>query len=382
MKPQLNWIRATALAAIVLAAIPMVGITQSKTKQKITALKSRLGGVHNQKVALNTKIRAKKVEVSAIYAQVQAADNRFDAAMMEVERGEKLLTEKKKEQAQIAVELGKAEGEMASTKTAASGRIREMYKSGEEDTVIALLASQDLNELAARKLVMERIAERDRDLFARLTRLRYRVKLRKTKQDQVVQEVRDLLSTKQARADELKDAKEAKEAVLRKLRSQQSQLVAAYEELDNESNRIANQIRRFQQQLQGGIPFNGRFVRPVNGSITSGFGSRYHPILHRRKMHTGIDFGASTGTPIRAAASGTVISVGYTGGYGNAVIISHGGGLSTLYGHCSRLYVRSGQQVSAGQLIAAVGSTGLSTGPHLHFEVRKNGTPVNPMGRL
>ncbi len=122
----------------------------------------------------------------------------------------------------------------------------------------------------------------------------------------------------------------------------------------------------------------GSFMRPVTGPITSNFGYRYHPILHRRRLHAGTDFGVHTGTPIHAADSGIVILSGHSGGYGNCIIIDHGHGLTTLYGHCSRLVVSEGQSVHKGDLIAFSGSTGLSTGPHLHWEVRRNGTPVHP----
>ena len=123
-------------------------------------------------------------------------------------------------------------------------------------------------------------------------------------------------------------------------------------------------------------------VYPCAGEITSSFGWRTHPILGYQRFHSGVDFGADYGTTIHAADSGTVIFSGWYGGYGNAVILDHGNGISSLYGHTSELYVSEGQTVQRGQSIAAVGSTGLSTGPHLHFEVRQDGDPVDPMAYL
>jgi len=120
------------------------------------------------------------------------------------------------------------------------------------------------------------------------------------------------------------------------------------------------------------------FRMPVHGRITSNFGRRVHPILRYARFHAGIDFGAPSGAPIMAAASGQVTSAGWQGGYGRAVKISHGGGIQTLYGHMSALAVSPGQQVRAGQVIGYVGSSGFSTGPHLHYELHRNGTPIDP----
>ena len=125
----------------------------------------------------------------------------------------------------------------------------------------------------------------------------------------------------------------------------------------------------------------GGFRSPVpNGRLTSPFGSRFHPILHYVRMHTGLDIGAPFGSQIVAASGGQVILAGWSGGYGRSVRIDHGGGIGTVYGHMSGLTVTQGQRVAPGQLIGYVGSTGLSTGPHLHFEVRRGGVPVNPAG--
>jgi murein DD-endopeptidase MepM/ murein hydrolase activator NlpD len=118
---------------------------------------------------------------------------------------------------------------------------------------------------------------------------------------------------------------------------------------------------------------------PVHGRLTSGFGERFHPILGYERFHAGVDLGAPLGTPIVAAADGRVVSAGWRGGYGRAVQIAHSGGLDTLYGHMSRIAAAPGEMVRRGEVIGYVGSSGLSTGPHLHFEVTKDGRPVNPL---
>lgn len=127
----------------------------------------------------------------------------------------------------------------------------------------------------------------------------------------------------------------------------------------------------------------GALLWPVKSHyITSPFGWRFHPILHRTLFHTGVDIAADTGEPIHVAADGVVIYAGWYGGYGNAVVVDHGGGLSTLYAHCSVIYVKKGESVAQGEVIAGVGMTGYATGPHLHFEVRVDGKPINPMSRF
>jgi murein DD-endopeptidase MepM/ murein hydrolase activator NlpD len=120
-------------------------------------------------------------------------------------------------------------------------------------------------------------------------------------------------------------------------------------------------------------------MAPVAGRVTSGFGMRYHPILHYTRFHSGLDFGAAWGSPIVAAADGQVIAAGWSGGYGREVEVAHGSGIITLYGHMSGIVASPGEAVRQGQVIGYVGSSGLSTGPHVHFEVRVNGRPVDPM---
>ncbi len=149
--------------------------------------------------------------------------------------------------------------------------------------------------------------------------------------------------------------------------------------LEADAARLERELARVQAQ-SGERP--GVLAWPVNGWLSSPFGYRVHPILGTRRLHTGIDLAAVSGSPISAAAAGVVVIAGRYGGYGNAVVIDHGGGLATLYAHQSRIVVSKGQSVAKGDLIGYVGCTGLCTGPHLHFETRENGSPVDPMKYL
>jgi murein DD-endopeptidase MepM/ murein hydrolase activator NlpD len=124
------------------------------------------------------------------------------------------------------------------------------------------------------------------------------------------------------------------------------------------------------------------FIWPVRGPITSPFGMRTDPVTGRYALHSGIDIGVDYGTPIRAAADGLIIYAGWYGGYGNLITIDNGDSYSTLYAHCSAMYVSINQRVERGQVIGAVGATGYATGPHLHFEIRKNGVPFDPLTKL
>ena len=171
--------------------------------------------------------------------------------------------------------------------------------------------------------------------------------------------------------------------LLRAVQAKKSEYLRQINQLQAESNEIAAALRR--RQSGGSVTPSGRGVvawplaSPV---VTSGFGYRVHPIYGDRRLHAGVDFRAATGTPVYSGAGGVVVFSGWKSGYGNTVVIDHGGRLATLYAHNSALAVASGATVTRGQRISSAGSTGNSTGPHLHFEVRVNGTPVDPMNYL
>lgn len=356
---------------------------QSKGKKSAKQLKSKLSTVNAAKGAIKKQIHQKQAAAGIVITSIVQLDNKLEKLEKSIEITAAKLQTGKQEQMRLGAELDKAMVKLDNKRQQARTRLKRMYIHGEDSPVLALVAAKDLGELAVRRSVMERIAAKDRELFDELKRLSTEVEVRKKRQDALVKEIADLAASQKQQNGELKVARKQKAQALNSLHQQANELRDQYAELDRESDRIANQLRALTAS-GGGYhgTFGGRFMKPANGPITSGFGYRFHPILKRSRLHAGVDIGAGYGATIRAAASGLVIYAGYRGGYGNAVIIDHGSGLSTLYGHCSRLFVSSGQTVKQGQSIGAVGSTGLSTGPHLHFEVRKNGTPVNPMGRL
>lgn len=170
--------------------------------------------------------------------------------------------------------------------------------------------------------------------------------------------------------------------VLADVRSKVREFEAQIAALKRESDAIGRFLRDRQRGQNPKPVGRGELARPVDAAMTSGFGPRRHPIFGTVRNHTGVDFGATAGTPIRAAADGVVALAGERGGYGNTVVVDHGGALATLYAHQSRIAVSPGAKVSRGQTVGYVGSTGYSTGPHLHFEVRIQGNPVDPMRYL
>ena len=202
--------------------------------------------------------------------------------------------------------------------------------------------------------------------------------------------MRRLRDDQEARVAKLSEIERRRAELLSEVQDQRTQVEQYVTELEGSTQELESKLHRTlikrQSRVRPTIPQKqrtwgtGRYVCPAEGPITSPYGYRIHPIYGTMRFHSGIDIGAYYGSSILAADSGVVIEAGWIGGYGNTVIIDHGGGYSTLYGHASQLYVHPGQLVQQGEPIAAVGSTGNSTGPHLHFEVRINGDPVDPLG--
>jgi murein DD-endopeptidase MepM/ murein hydrolase activator NlpD len=238
--------------------------------------------------------------------------------------------------------------------------------------------------LMDRQYQLKRVYSEDRKALIALKQAKAVIEAKKlqteTQKNQIAL-ITQQLATQKASAE---DRAQSESILVNRLKSDREALSAAEQQLAAESEKISKNI---QQKLAANIAFpgtifvpgSGQFILPADGPMTSPFGWRVHPILGTSRFHNGLDFGAEYGSLIKAADNGVVIAAEWSGGYGNAVIIDHGNGITTLYGHTSQMYVTVGQAVQKGQPIAAVGSTGFSTGPHLHFEVRRQGEPIDPM---
>lgn len=263
-------------------------------------------------------------------------------------------------------------------------RLRFLQRQQGSRGFAVLLQSQDLNDFIDRRYQLRRVYQSDRDFMERLKQQAAELNRRRRTVERQKNDV--ALLTQELLADKTEYEQQAnfQASLIGRLQKDQQALEEAEDQLARDSGNIANLIRQRLSDGRNRVVIRGTGVMslPSDGPLTSNFGYRQHPILRTRRFHAGIDFGAPYGSTIRAADDGVVIFAGWYGGYGRAIIIDHGGSTTTLYGHTSRVYVSEGQRVQRGQAIAAVGSTGFSTGPHLHFEVRKNGDPVNPLNFL
>jgi len=349
-------------------------------------LREKLHAVQNQREKIRTKLHATQRKVNAVSSDIDTVDARLETTEAQLEQTQKELEEDRDKQRELAVALRNSERRLAHDVVDVRHRLREMYMEGDAPTIGVILGSVTSGDIAGRAYLLDRVASADgraleayrrqRDILARQTR----------EAEVLVERINAAAEQAKTHEVELEAARNEKADILENLQQQQGELQELLDQFEHDETSIEAQIRAAQRPITGRnrapSRFTGRLMRPVNAPITSGFGMRFHPILHVMRIHAGIDFGAPRGTAIHAAAAGVVINAQYMRGFGNVVIIDHGGGIATVYGHCSRLLVSAGQKVAKGEHIADVGSTGLATGPHLHFEVHVHGKAVNPIGWL
>lgn len=353
----------------------------TKTKSE-GQLKRDLSKIRQEKAEIRRELKTTQKAVRVVAEDIEEVDQRIDRVEGELEETSYQLGRSRIEQKKVTEELEAATENMAKSKEQVRGRLKSIYMRGSSSPISVFVGTKDAGEVASRAYLMQAIAKKDRETFDEYTRLQELVTAKKKRADELVEEISRLAAFHRSKRNELKDARDEKGQYLGKLKEKEGDLKQALAQFAADERRIESQIAAFSRRTSSKLPpFVGKFSPPMNSSITSGFGSRFHPILKIRRLHAGVDFRGKTGDTIRAAADGEVIAAETMRGYGKVVIIAHGSGYSTVYAHCSRIDVRAGQRVTRGQAIAAVGSTGLATGPHLHFELRLNGKPINPVGR-
>lgn len=329
-------------------------------------------------IHLNAQKQATAADINQLMAQIQKAGDDLDATQNKIDAAEAKLLK-------TTAELEKAENARANRDELLKKRIRLMYTNGAVSYVDVLMSSTSFSDFVNRFQSLQSIMQQDKDVLEQTKSYKALVEDKKAQVEQELGSVKALYGEMATRKADLEAKEKDKEVLVASLTKQieetediSEEAEAALMEFGKKYSKLLEQKNALKNYYKGGklgVPLK------VDYRISSPFGYRTHPVSgEKNKLHTGIDMAAPSGTPVYAAESGVVIVAQSWSGYGNCIIINHGGGLWTLYGHLKPggILVKKGETVKRGEKIGLVGMTGTATGYHLHFEVRKDGTPVNP----
>lgn len=359
---------------------PVYAAKRSASKGQLTQrranIQQKIGEVQHELLLVKRREKLTRQQLFSVRTRVRAARGQLHVATQRL-----AVVQADLKHANIA--LGMAKQEYIGSREKSGKRLVAVYEQGSVGDIEFLVNSQNFGDLIERMQLANYLRDQDQQLLEDLKghkeTLAQRQRLVKSKTQEVaVWRNQVSVLNKRTEAEHYVVTKN-----LSKVREERELMEAEYAALMRESANITAMIRRMQQTPAGRKRYQRVYAGavgglPTNGRITSTFGYRVHPISHVRRMHTGVDIAAPIGSRVTASGGGEVIYAGWRGGYGNTVMIDHGHGKTTLYGHMSAILVHSGQVVSRGQQVGRVGSTGYSTGPHLHYEVRINGSPVSP----
>lgn len=398
-KPRRRWLTSLTAMALALLASCLLAVASAPAKsasEKLEAVEEKIGAAEEREGVLTSDITAMGDEISALEGQVAALRTQEAAAEEELSAKEAELGQAEDELQEALKRLEALRGRLKRALVNLRERLVAIYTYGvTSDLTAVILSSEDYGDMVARTQYFDAINESDSALAERVRSLRDEakklVRVRKVSK-LTIEKARDQIAAREQRLEATRATIESREGALLSARAERRQALNSVKGERDAHEEIAAGLRaEIAQEIAeatGGMalpagplpsPSAAGFIWPIEGTLTSGFGYRWG------RMHEGIDIAAAEGTPIRAAADGTVIlmqSEYESGGYGNYTCIDHGGGLSTCYAHQSSFATSVGAQVSQGDLIGYVGNTGHSYGAHLHFEVRINGAPTDPLGYL
>ena len=372
------------LAAMVLAVTTMPMICEDRSVYAET-VQEKIDKARKEKKAAQAAQNEAKGKLQDAMAQITKLDSEAEVIRAELSVIDSIISEADAKIAEKEAEIAEYEKQIAANDAEFCERLRAMDESNTAGYIDLLLNSQSISDFMARVETVREITEHDQGIINQMIALKDSVEASK---NEVVayrneqQEARNLVQEKQ-------NALDAKIAEKTNYMKALEKDVAKYEQMEKAAAQQEESLKRSVSagSSKGTVSSSGRIIynggvfcwpAPSYTYISSEFGYRIHPVYGTRKYHSGMDMAAPGGSPILAAANGTVRFAGWNGGYGYCIIIDHGNGIQTLYGHSSKLLVSQGQTVTRGQKIALVGTTGTSTGNHSHFEVLNNGTPTNP----
>lgn len=359
---------------------PLYAQSTDTLKQQLSQVKQQRQNAIKERDRLTNLQQEAQKRLTGLEQNLQTTDSQIQDSQMRIIQATQRLEE-------LQSDLAVSENSYKNRQQATKARLQFLQRSPLNQGWAVLLQSRNLNDFLSRRRQLKLVYQADQSMLAKLTQQANQIIKQKTEVESKKNEIILIQQQLLVQKADYQTQSDLQGQLIQRLNSDRLALDAAQSQLEKDSQAISVLI---QQKIAASlaakaasrkgsfISGTGIFAFPTDAPTSSPFGWRIHPILGYRRFHSGIDFAAGYGSTIRAADSGTVIFAGWYGGYGNAVIISHGKGITTLYAHSSQLYVSEGQTVQRGQPIAVVGSTGLSTGPHLHFEVRRDGTPIDP----
>ena len=363
--------------AMIVAILLMLTFAVETSLASAATLSQIRNNIKNKQQELNES----KAKEKSLGDQVNSLEQQINSKQSDIDELEASISEAQAKLETLEVELAAAEEKVNTQNENLNARLRNMYKNGSVGFIDVLMDSGSFSEFLNNLSLVEKVYTSDQDVLEELQKAYDEIDAKKKE----IETLQAELSESKATMEEQKSSLEADKASVEKKKSEiaadSAETQRELDKLEADAQALTSSIRNSGSSSSSSKYNGGIMAWPVPSchTISSGYGGRIHPTTGKYKFHGGLDIPGSYGSAIVAANSGKVIWAGNRGdSYGNYVIIDHGGGVSTLYGHSSKVLVSTGQSVSRGQRIANVGSTGRSTGPHCHFEVRINGSRVNP----
>ena len=346
-----------------------------------TDLQTQRSDLQNQLNEANGQLDNVQSNLSENLQQVEKLDNRIESSEQELAEQESKITEFKNSINQIEEELNSVTEKYDKQVELFKKRMVAIYMAGDTQYLDVLLKSRSLTDFISSYYIISQLTDIDENLLNDLETKKKTINLSKQKLENEKKEMATILENQTRTTRTLQNTKKMRENFIEKLSDEEKTLQAKIDEINKQYEEVNQQILELAQQGLDTTYIGGELAWPVPGytRITSKYAMRVHPITGQYKLHTGVDIGAPMGANFISANDGIVVKAEMNSAYGNMVIIDHGGGISTLYAHGSEILVEVGQTVKRGDAILKVGSTGYSTGPHAHFEVRINGVTTDPL---